>query len=196
MLNYNTQLKKLILPEYGRNIQQMVDHCRTIEDRDERNRCAQAVIKAMAVLFPAVKQGGDDARHKLWDHLAIMADFDLDIDYPWQVIRPDELQEHPGTLSHEPAFIRLRHYGSITERMLKKAQALDDGPEREALVMLLANQMKKSQLAVNPDGVDDAKIFADIAALTHGDINLDPATHRLCEYKLAPQPTGKKRKKK
>lgn len=195
MLSYNTQLKRLVLPEYGRNIQQMVDHCLTIEDRDERNRCARTIITSMGNLFPELRDS-EDSRHKLWDHLAIMSDFKLDIDYPYEVIQPDNLSSRPAPLSHDPKWISLRHYGSLIPGMIDKASAMEEGPERDALVLLLANHMKKLMLAVNKDGVDDAKIFADIARMSRGAIRLDPAVHRLHEFKEAPAPTGKKKKKK
>lgn len=196
MLRYNTQQKELVLPEYGRNIQKMVDHCLTIEDRDERTRCARSIIASMGNLFPQLRDQ-DDFRHKLWDHLAIMSDFKLDIDYPCEVIRPDELQTKPDMLDCRPSVIRRRHYGKNIELMIDKAAAMEPGEERDALISLLANHMKKVMLSVNKDGVDDAKIFKDLAEFSHGAIILDPETYHLHEFKEAPAPvTGKKRKKK
>lgn len=196
MLTYNTQLKKLLLPEYGRNIQKMVEHCMTIEDREERNRCARTIIASMGNLFPALRDS-EDSRHKLWDHLAIMSDFQLDIDYPVEVIKPDSLTSKPEKLEYGANRIALRHYGHLLEDMIAKAASMDEGEEREALVMLLANHMKKTMLAVNKDGVDDAKVFKDIERYSHGAIRLNPETHRLHEFKEAPQPSnGKKKKKK
>lgn len=197
MLRYNTQLKRLILPEYGRNIQQMVDHCLTIEDRDERTRCAYSIIASMGNLFPQLRDE-EDYRHKLWDHLAIMSDFKLDIDYPCEVIRPDTLDSKPDQLSCKTRPFRFRHYGKSIELMIDKATMMESGEERDTLIMLIANHMKKLMLAVNKDGVDDARIFKDLAEYSHGAIRLDPATHRLHEFKEAPAPapTGKKKKKK
>ena len=99
MLRYNTQLKTLPLPEYGRNIQSMVDHCLTIEDRDERNRCARTIVATMANLFPELKNGGE-YDHKLWDHLAIMSEFKLDIDYPCEVIDAGNLATMPEPVKY------------------------------------------------------------------------------------------------
>lgn len=197
MLRYNTQLKRLILPEYGRNIQQMVDHCLTIEDRDERTRCAYSIIASMGNLFPQLRDE-NDYRHKLWDHLAIMSDFKLDIDYPCEVIKPDTLDSKPEQLSCKTSPLRFRHYGKCIELMIDKATSMEPGEERDALVMLIANQMKKLMLAVNKDSVDDTRIFKDLAEYSHGAIRLDPATHRLHEFKEAPAPVsaGKKKKKK
>ncbi len=196
MLNYNTQQKQLVLPEYGRNIQRMVDFCLTVEDRDERNLCARAVIEAMGNLFPEMKQT-EDSRHKLWDHLAIMSNFKLDIDYPFPVIEPDNLVSHPAPVPYTDTRIQLRHYGLYIEQMLNVAAGMPDGEERQTLIMLLANHMKKAMLAVNPDGVDDRRVFADIARYTHGAIRLDPEACHLHEFRQAPTPsTGKKKKKK
>ena len=196
MLTYNTRLKKLKLPEYGRNIHQMVDHCLTIDDRDERNRCARAIITAMGNLFPRLKET-EESRRMLWDHLAIMAGFELDIDYPYEMIQPERLENKPDKLVHEDHRISLRHYGLYMERMIDKAAAMEEGEERDTLVMLLANHMKKTMLAVNKDGVDDAKVFKDIAMYSHGAIRMDPATHHLHEFSQAKVPVqGKKKKKK
>lgn len=196
MLNYNTQLKKLVLPEYGRNIQQMVDHCLTIEDRDERTRCAHSIINTMGNLFPMLRDV-EDFKHKLWDHLAIMADFKLDIDYPYEVIRPENLNTLPEKVDYRNTPIRYRHYGKNIELMIAKASVMEEGEERDALISLVAHHMKKLMLAVNKDGVDDAKILKDLCEYSHGAIRLDPETYHLHEFKEAPAAnTGKKKKKK
>jgi hypothetical protein len=195
MLTYNTQQKRLILPEYGRNIQQMVDHCLTIEDRKERTDCAYAIIRAMGNLFPALRDG-DDAK-KLWDHLMIMSDFRLDIDFPFEPIGPDRLNVLPDKIPYTTQYIKYRHYGKTIEHLVDKAVTMDEGPERDALVLYIANHMKKLMLAVNKDGCDDAKIFKDLAEYSHGAIRLDPETTHLHEFKQAPAPaTGKKKRKK
>lgn len=197
MLKYNTQQKKIALPEYGRNIQRMVDHCLTIEDRDERTRCAYSIIASMGNLFPQLRDN-EAQSHKLWDHLAIMSDFRLDIDYPCEPIRPEDLTSRPEMLQIPDSRIRYRHYGKSVENMIERAVAMPEGGERDALVLLIANHMKKLMLAVNKDGVDDAKIFKDLAEYSHGAIRLDTATCRLHQFKEAPvqAATGKKKKKK
>lgn len=195
MLTYNTQLKQLILPEYGRNIQQMVDYCLTIEDRQERTDCAYSIIRAMGNLFPALRDGEDSK--KLWDHLAIMSGFELDIDYPVEIILPENLQTVPEKVPYTQSRIRYRHYGKILEGLIKKASSMEEGEERDQLVYYIANHMKKLMLGVNKDGVDDAKVFKDLAEYSHGAIRLDPETTRLHEFKAMPSPqTGKKKKKK
>lgn len=195
MLTYNTQKKRLILPEYGRNIQEMVDHCLTIQDRDERTRCAYSIINCMGKLFPKLNEQ-EDFRQKLWDHLAIMSDFKLDIDYPCEVIQPENLQTMPEKVPYPNQRIRYRHYGKDVELMIAKALTMESGEQRDALVLLIANHMKKLLLAVNKDGVDDEKIFKDLAEYSHGEIRLDPSTVTLRNFKIAPTPASSKKKKK
>lgn len=195
MLTYNTQLKKLVLPEYGRNIQQMVDHCLTIEDKEERTRCAYSIINTMGNLFPNLRDI-EDFKHKLWDHLAIMSDFKLDIDYPCDVIKPESLNSFPEKVDYYTSPIKYRHYGRSIELMIAKASSMPEGEERDALILLIANHMKKLMLSVNSEGVDDAKILKDLRELSHGAINLNPENYHLHEFKEAPQQTSNKRKKK
>lgn len=197
MLLYNTQLKKLILPEYGRNIQQMVDYCMTIEDRDERTHCAYTIIDTMITMFPEVRNEADYER-KLWDQLAIMSDFKLDIDYPFDVVKEENLETKPKPIHYELEKIKFRHYGKIIERMIARAAEYPEGEERDALVMLLANHMKKLIYQINNEDVDDRKIFNDLYHYSRGAIRLDPETHKLHEYQVVvqPQATGKKKKKK
>lgn len=184
-----------MLPEYGRNIQQMVDYCKTIEDREERNRCARTIIDTMGNLFPELRDT-PDYTHKLWDHLAIMSDFDLDIDYPYEVIQADNLNTAPDPIDYPANNMRFRHYGIAIQRMIDRASVMENGEERDALVYLLANHMKKLMLAVNHDGVDDERVFKDLDILSHGAIRLDSSIMRLHEFREAPQPqTGKKKKK-
>lgn len=195
MLRYNTQLARLVLPEYGRNIQQMVDHCITIADREERNRCARSVINAMGNLFPALRDS-DVSRHKLWDHLAVMSGFKLDIDWPCEVITADHLSRQPEKVPYPASRIRLRQYGRDIEQMIVKAVAMEPGEERDEFVLLIANQMKKQLAATDHDSATDARVFKDIAEYTHGEIRLDPEQAHLHEFEIVAPVSGKKKKKK
>ena len=198
MLTYNSQLEKLVMPEYGRNIQQMVDHCLTIEDREERTRCAYTIVQNMANMFPQMR-GETDYLHKLWDHVAIMSGFQLDIDFPFDdIIKHESLDTKPEPIHYELERIEMRHYGKNIERMIERAATYPEGEERDALVMLLANHMKKLIFQINNEDVDDAKIFKDLAYYSHGAIRLDPAKYHLHEYQVVKpvQPVGKKKKKK
>ncbi|MCM1021585.1 MAG: DUF4290 domain-containing protein [Muribaculum sp.] len=196
MLTYNTQLKKLILPEYGRNVQNMIDYCLSLADRQERNACAHTIIATMSNLFPASKNN-PDFKHQLWDHLAIMADFELDIDYPFEIIRREQLSTTPDPIPYENGQFRWRHYGKCVEYMIGRAVDMPEGPERDALILLLANHMKKLMLSINPEGVDDTKVFNDLATYSHGVIRLSPENCKLHEFKAEiPQTPSKKRKRK
>ena len=195
MLIYNSQLKKLILPEYGRNVQQMVNHCMTIDDRDERNRCAHTIISIMDNMLPEQR---DEANHiqKLWDHLAIMSEFKLDVDYPVEIVEPSNLDTKPVRIEYHLEPIKYRHYGKIIERMIERAATYPEGEERDALVMLLANHMKKSIYQINNEVVEDSKIFNDLAHYSHGVIRLNPDTHVLHEFQVVQAQSGNKKKKK
>ena len=195
MLTYNTNLKKLILPEYGRIIQEMVDHCLTIEDKEQRNLCAQTIVKAMGNLFPNLKDG-DENRRKLWDHLAIMADFKLDIDYPYEIVKKDSLDSKPEKIAYNATISDNRLYGRHLIAMIQRAAEMEPSEEREALVLLLANQMKKVMLASGNDGVDDNRIFKDLANISHGTFRFNSEEVHLNEYNIILPPNSKKKKKK
>lgn len=195
MLRYNTQMKPLRLPEYGRNIQKMVDFCLTIEDRQERTDCAFAIVKSMANLFPELKSNGQYS-HKLWDHLAIMSDFRLDIDYPVEVVQEENLTSRPAPIPYKDNELRRRHYGRTIISMIDVAAGMEEGAERDALIALVANQMKKLLIETNRDGVDDRRVFNDLRELSQGRIFVDPATLRLNDYIIPVQTSGKKKKKK
>lgn len=173
----------------------MVEHCLNIENREERNLCALSIIKAMGNLFPALREGEDNKR-KLWDHLAIMADFKLDIDYPYEIIQPDSLQTTPERIEYHQNGFNYRHYGQHLIAMIGKAAEMEESEERAALVTYLANQMKKVMLTNGTDSVEDERIYNDLAIISHGSIRANKDNCILNDYKLPPQPTGKKKKKK
>ena len=194
MLTYNTRLSQLTLPEYGRNIQRMVDHCLTIEDRTERTDCAYSIIRSMGNLFPELR--APENEHKLWDHLAIMSGFRLDIDYPCEVIKEADLQTLPQRVQYSRSPLRYRHYGRLTQQLVDTVASMEEGEERNEAILLLANHMKKQMLAVNADGVDDMKIFKDLLELSHGAIRLENSNVHLHEFKEVVQQTSSKKKKK
>ena len=170
--NYNTQRKKLVLPEYGRNIQKMVDHLNTIEDREERNRAAKAIIGIMGNLNPHLRDVAD-FKHKLWDHLAIMSDFKLDIDSPYEAPVPEVLYEKPKSIPYNTESIRFKHYGKVMEQLINQASDYPEGEEREMLIRLIANHMKKCYLTWNREVVEDEVIFEDLKTLSKGRIVID-----------------------
>lgn len=197
MLTYNTQRRPLILPEYGRNIQEMVDYCVTIPDFNERTACAYGIVAAMSALFPDEEELDEGNRRNFWDHLNIMSGFQLDIDWPVEVIQESDLETRPEKVLYQNNFIRYRHYGKNLEWLIESASQMEEGPERDALILLLANHMKKSLLMVNSDNVEDEKIFRDLAEMSHGRIIVAPSTMHLHEFRTAPAASsGKKKKKK
>ena len=166
-MDYNSTRTKLALPEYGRNLQNMVNHVLTIENRVERNRAAKTIIDVMGNLYPYLRDI-NDFKHKLWDHLAIMSDFKLDIDYPYDPPIRETFNEPPRRVPYDFGSIKQRHYGKILESMVEKASDFENGDEKEVLVKMLANHMKKSYLVWNKDSVDDDKIYADLEILSKG----------------------------
>ena len=171
MMEYNTNQKKLALPEYGRSVQKMVDHAMTIEDREERQKCANTIIRIMSSMFPNTRNLPDYER-KLWDHLAIMSDFMLDIDYPFEVIKKEEFHTPPQRIPYQTGEIKNRHYGRIVEEMIAHACTLEEGEEKERLIELITIQMKKNYIAWNKDGVEDKRIFEDLRIYTKGAIDI------------------------
>jgi hypothetical protein len=166
-MDYNTQRKKLILPEYGRHIQSMVDQLSSIEDRDERTRAARTVISVMGNLYPHLRDV-PDFRHKLWDHLAIMSEFNLDIDTPYPLPSKEKLAEKPERLPYSNHRVKFKHYGLIIEKLLGKVNEVEDEEKKRILVVLTANYMKKLFLTWNKDSVEDEQIFDDVRAI-HGE---------------------------
>lgn len=176
--NYNTQRKRMALPEYGRSVQNMVDYALTIEDRAERQRCANTIVNIMGSMFPHLRDV-PDFKHKLWDHLAIMADFKLDIDYPYEIVKPDYLMIKPDRIPYSTGHIRYRHYGHSIEALIQKAVEYPEGEEKRQLIRMIASHMKKDYITWNKDTVEDQKIFDDIYELSGGAIRLDEDQLRL-----------------
>lgn len=180
-MKYNTAEKHLAQPEYGRNVQNLVDYCVTIEDREERNRCANAIISIMGNLYPQ-QRDTNDFKHILWDHLAIMPDFKLDVDYPYEVVKEADLQTRPPRIPYVSTRIRSRQYGKIMEQMVGKATEMENSEAKDYLVRSLANQMKRSYVTWNnKDTVSDAKIFKDLAQLSDGLIDLKEGDLKLID---------------
>jgi hypothetical protein len=180
-MEYNTQLEKLALPEYGRNIQNMVDFCLTLEDRSERKRCANSIINIMGNLFPHLRDV-NDFKHILWDHLAIMSDFKLDIDYPYEIIKKEDLYSKPGKLEYSRPDMEYRHYGKTLEKMIRIATTIEDEKEKEQFVILVATHMKKSYIQWNKE-VEDQKIFFDLYDLSNKQIDIRDSNIKLPEMK-------------
>lgn len=195
MIPYNVSEPKLVLPEYGRNIQRMIDYCLTIEDREERGRCAYSIADAMATLFPSVV-AEDSSRRKIWDHIYIMSDFKLDIDFPCEVVSPEDLVPSKSAVPYNSQFNRYRHYGRSIQEMVKTVADMENSVEKDQLIFLIANQMKKLLVANNPENASDNKVFVDIADISEGKIVINPDSYKLNDYIDTAPAQGKTKKKK
>ena len=164
-LLYNTERVKLYIPEYGRNVQKMVDYLKTIEDREKRNAQARAIIKVMEILNPSVHLQ-DDYEHKLWDHLFIISGFDLDVDAPYPMPAPESLNERPEIVPIMNKPIKATHYGRNIESIIDLISEKEDGETKTAMIRSLAIYMRQQYLIWNKDTVADETIFQDIEKLS------------------------------
>ncbi len=171
-MEYNTSKKKLVLPEYGRNIQMMVDSLKEIDNREERNQAAKAIINIMGNMNPHLRDI-NDFRHKLWDHLFIMANFDLDIESPYPIPTRESFSDKPKPVHYNQHRVRFRHFGHIITELIKAATDFKDGEEKEILISVIANHMKKSYLMWNKEVVNDETIFAAISEISQGKLLAD-----------------------
>jgi hypothetical protein len=192
--DYNTQRSKMILPEYGRNIQKMVEYATQIEDDEERNRAARAIIAIMGNLNPHLRDV-NDFKHKLWDHLYIISDFKIEIESPYEKPTPEVLAEKPKPVPYSDYSIKYKHYGKIIELLIKEAIGFEEGEEKEALIKLIANHMKKCYLTWNREVVTDELIFEDLQKLSGGVLTVSPDL-RLSESRDILQKNKKKRPQK
>jgi len=174
-MEYNTSRGPMAIAEYGRNIQQMIEYITTIEDREKRTKAAHFIVNVMAQMHPQVKESGD-YKHKLWDHLFIIADFKLDVDSPYPAPPPQVLWTKPEPLSCGNTEIKFRHYGKNITLMIEKASAYEEGPEKDALAKVIANHMKKSYLNWNRDSVTDELIEEQLGILSNGSLKLKENT--------------------
>ena len=188
--DYNTQRKRMALPEYGRNVQKMIDFIKTIDDREERNRAAKTIIQIMGNLNPHLRDYGD-FKHKLWDHLSIISKFELDIDAPFPPPEKEKLAEKPQKVDYKQGEVKYRHYGRVVELMVEVAVEMPEGEKREYLVVLIANQMKKAAAAWNRGVVSDEVIFKDIILLSGNKITIPEGT-KLMDVKELIGPKKKK----
>lgn len=171
--DYNTQRPRLIIPEYGRHVQRMVEHCMGVEDRSERTRLAHAIIQVIGRLNPQLRSS-ESADRTLWDHLYIMSEFKLDVDGPFPKPTAEELETKPERVAYPKQTIKYGHYGKMVERLIATCAAKAEGPEREALTVLIANLMKKQFLTWNRDSVGDGVIIKDLVELSKGTLRLKP----------------------
>ncbi|MEA2042612.1 MAG: DUF4290 domain-containing protein [Bacteroidota bacterium] len=194
-MDYNTSRTKLMMPEYGRNIQRMVEHVVNIDDKKERTQAAEEIISIIEQLNPATKDV-KDYKSKLWDHIYLMSNFKLDIDFPGgEAPTRESVIPEVNIVPYRSSRIKYRHYGDTVKQMLKHAQTMDDGSNKDMLISLIANHMKKLYLIWNDrHNVSDEDIFRDIVEMTDGKIKI-PENLSLSDKKELPSGNFKKRRK-
>lgn len=170
-MEYNTDRPQLKIPEYGRNVQNMVAYCHGIENREHRNKVARSIIDVMGNLNPHLRDV-PDFKHKLWDHLFIMSNFEMDVDSPYPIPTPETFEEKPDLVPYPVKSARYRHYGGIVRKMIAYAVQLEEGDLKDGLKMAIANQMKKSYMLWNKDTVEDAVILKEMADISNGALTL------------------------
>jgi hypothetical protein len=170
--DYNSTRSKLILSEYGRNVQNMVKYIVALPTKEERNRYAQVVIDLMGFLNPHLRDVAD-FKHKLWDHLHIISDFKIDVDSPYPKPAPDAIHLKPEPLKYPHQRIRSKHYGKTIELMIAKAKSIEEPERRQHMVQAIANFMKMAYVQWNKDSVADEIILADLRSMSGGELQLE-----------------------
>ena len=171
-LDYNTQRHPLLMPVYGREIQKMVDYAVSIPSREERLACAKTIVKMMETKVPQIKENAN-YQQTLWDHLYLMSNKELDIDWPYNVSEAESILTKPAPMQHPTTSIGLRHYGRLVEELFERLKTMPEGPERDELTRLTANQMKRDLIVWGHGSIDDEKVADDLARYTDGVIQLD-----------------------
>ncbi len=186
--DYNTQRTSLLYAEYGRNIQNMVRYIKTLETKENRNKHAQAVIDLMGFLNPHLRDVAD-FKHKLWDHLFIIADFDLDVDSPYPIPSRETFETKPSRVPYPTNRIRYKHYGKTNELLIEKARSIEDPERKAAMVNSIANFMKMSYVTWNKDTVSDETIINDLKGLSNNELVLDENVN-LAKVEARPKPNN------
>lgn len=194
-MEYNTTRPKMEIPEYGRNVQKMIDHTLTIADKEERNLAARSIIKVMAQLAPHLRDL-EDFEHKLWTHLHIMSEFQLEVDSPYPKPKPESFTTRPNTLDYPQSRIRYGHYGKTIQDMIRKAVEMEDEKEKEILTLDLANLMKRMYLTWNRDTVTDDLIIKQLKELSGGKLTLPEETELISTNEVVKQRPQNNRNKK
>lgn len=170
-MQYNTSLSVMTNAEYGRSIHRMIEYCLTLEDRNERSRCASSIVRVMIILNPQMKEFAE-YEHKIWDHLHIISNYKLDIDSPFPKPRPELIESKPEIVPYPKSSIRFKHYGKILEDLLKKALAETDPKAKEVFTEQLAQLMKRHYLNWNRDSVNDQLILEQLENLSEGNLKV------------------------
>lgn len=195
MLPYNTDMEPMLLPEYGRHFQGLVDYCVAIPDRDERTACAYAIADTMASSFPELVLDENDYS-QIWNVLNILSRFELDIDFPCEVISAEKLNPKPKKIPYSNPKMRFRHYGKNIEKMIEQVSQLEEGEDKKRFVELIANYMKRLMLQHNREGAEDSKILKDLSLFSNGAISLNSEDFKLQEFNEGPSTRIQNKKKK
>lgn len=171
-LDYNTQRELLQMPEYGREIQRMVDYAVTLPIKEERLLCAKTIVKLMETKVPQIRENSG-YEQTLWDHLYLMSHKQLDIDWPYDISGAEKFHDKPQPMKLPQSNVRLRHYGKLVSELLEELKTMPDGDERDELIRLTANQMKRDLVQWGHGSIDDEKVADDMARMTNGAIQLD-----------------------
>ena len=171
-LDYNTKRETLLLPEYGREIQRMVDYAIGCPTRDERNACANTIVRMMGPKVPHATETNDGVR-ALWDHLYIMGRGQLDIDWPYDMSEAVKITQKPQPMPIRKNHVKLRHYGHLVEECFDILKTMPNGRERDKLIYLTANQMKRDLAIWGRGTMDDERVADDLARFTDGCVQLD-----------------------
>ena len=170
-MEYNTNRAKLLMPEYGRNIQQMVEYCKSLPSKEERNEVAKTIVEFMGQRNPHLRDE-ENYKHKLWDHLYILADYDLDVDAPYPFPTKEELAQKPNKMDYPSFENEYKFYGKSILQLIDRAIELEEGEEKEALIQVIANNMKKSYNVYNKEHVQDEVIFRHLKELSQDKLDL------------------------
>ncbi len=195
-LDYNTLRETLLMPEYGREIQKMVDYAIGLPTKEERTECAKTIIKQMLGKVPQIRENAN-YEQTLWDHLYLMSRKQLDIDWPYDVSEAEKIHAKPQPMKVPQNDIRLRFYGRLVEELMEKLKTMPAGPQRDELARLAANQMKRDLMQWGHGSIDDEKVIDDIARFTDGAIQLDVNTFKFERVTSATEPKkagGKKKR--
>ncbi|SMO77526.1 DUF4290 domain-containing protein [Solitalea koreensis] len=188
--DYNATRERLLMSEYGRNVQNMINHVLTLTDKEERNRYAQAVIELMGQLNPHLRDV-TDFKHKLWDHLFIISDFKLDVDSPFPVPSRESINAKPKMIRYPANHIKFKHYGKTVEYMIERAKTIEDPKRKAVFVASIANFMKLAYVTWNKDLVSDETIINDLKQLSNGELELAENTNlNRVDYKTVSRQTS------
>lgn len=194
-LDYNTHREKLLMPEYGREIQKMVDYAIGLPSKEERQNCANEIVRMMETKVPELRSNAN-FEQMLWDHLFLMSHKQLDIDWPFDVTGAESIHAKPAPMQHPSTRIGLRHYGRLVEELFERLKRMPAGPERDELTRLTANQMKRDLILWGHGSIDNEKVADDLARFTDGIIQLDLNSFVFDQYVPADEVPVKRGKKK